>query len=486
MTSDATTRRKYLRALGLTGTAILAGCSSRENNDGETSEPSSGDDDGAETTTDGETIPPTRTLTPTDSNGATNESDTQEPTDESTDTPETTVTVSEPPESSEATEPTVNGEQVAKVAASDGDESDFFGVSVALDGDTALVSANGDEGPDGEPKGSVYVFTADGGTWSQQAKLTADDGTVFGSTAAVSGDTAFVEARVAEGGSTLGAVDVFTRTDGVWSRQTTLTADDGDSDDDFGKAIAIEGEMVFVGAPGDDDPNGTSAGSAYVFERDGETWSQQAKLAADDGTSYDSFGSSIALDGDTALIGAVTAESGDGAAYVFTRNGSWSQQAKLTGEDGEMNDSFGTAVALEGDTALIGDSNDDVDGDFNAGSTYVFARDGESWSQQARLTDDDGDEDDQFGGTVGINGNTAVIGAYNDEDPNGDNAGSAYVFTGTGGEWSQRAKLIADDGDSFDLFGVSVALDGDTAVIGASTDEDPNGREAGSAYVFDV
>ncbi len=421
--------------------------------------------------------------------------------------------------------------QTAKLAPGDGDSRDEFGSTVALsaDGTTALVGAKNDEDPNGEGAGSAYVFTLANGDWSQQTKLAAEDGDEgdwFGWSVALSADgtTALVGAKNDEdpNGEALGpdsgagSAYVFTRADGDWTQQAKLAADHGDAHDEFGTSVALstDGTTALVGAHFDEDPNGTKrdppdpttgAGSAYVFARANGDWSQQAKLAADDGNPQDYFGSSVALSGDgtTALLGAWHDENpnGDlaGSAYVFVRtDGDWSQQTKLAADDGDHEDTFGGAVTLSGDgtTALVGADNDEdpngkADDPFTgAGSAYVFARANGDWSQQAKLAADDGNRNDNFGSSVALSGDgtTALLGAWHDMDPNGENGGSAYVFSWGDGDWSQQAKLAADDGDSLDGFGWSVALsnDGTTALLGAATDEDPNDEDAGSSYVFQI
>jgi PKD repeat protein len=191
-------------------------------------------------------------------------------------------------------------------------------------------------------------------------------------------------------------------------------------------AISGDGTTTVIGADNDDNPNGEDAGSAYVFSRDGGTWVQQAKLTADDGNNGDLFGTSVAVpsDGTTALI------LGGGSGYVFGRNGdTWSQQAKLTADDG--GDNFvSVAVSGDGTTAVFGAVGGDNPNGANAGSAYVFSQDSDSWNQQTKLLADDGDEGDVFGFQVAVSSDatTAVIGAIDDEDPNGEDAGSAYVF----------------------------------------------------------
>ncbi len=217
-----------------------------------------------------------------------------------------------------------------------------------------------------------------------------------------------------------------------------------------------------------------------------------AKLLADDGATNDFFGFSIALCGDTAVIGAFR-DSDDvkgvdsGSAYVFTRSGTnWSQQAKLTAADGAGNDTFGGSVALSDDTAVIGAlrGDDDVNG-VDSGSAYVFTRSGTTWSQQTKFTAADGAAGDEFGYSVALSGDTVVIGAARDDDK-GNDSGSAYVFTRSGASWSQQAKLTVADGAADDVFGWGVALSGDTVVIGAPTSIFVLPGGTGSAYVFDI
>ncbi|MBG84353.1 MAG: hypothetical protein CMJ40_07405, partial [Phycisphaerae bacterium] len=185
------------------------------------------------------------------------------------------------------------------------------------------------------------------------------------------------------------------------------------------------------------------------------------------------FGSSVAIDGDTCLIGAQGTNSYTGSAYVFTNtNGTWSQVAELTATDGANYDRFGTRAAIDGDTCVISAPGTNSE----TGSAYVFTSTNGTWSQAAKLTDPDGASYDTFGISVAIDGDTCVIGAPGTNS----GAGSAYVFTNTDGTWSQVAELTATGGASFDNFGVSVDLDGSTCVIGA-----PNGNSGtGSAYVY--
>ncbi len=380
-----------------------------------------------------------------------------------------------------------------KLLADDGAPNDFFGFNVALSGDTAVIGATKvDDDIRGVDVGAAYVFTRSGNSWHQQAKLTADDGAAkdeFGGKVALSGDTAVIGAIFQDDkGDNSGSAYVFTRSGTTWNQQVKLTAADGAEGDAFGQSIALSGDTVVIGAPHDDD-KGNDAGSVYVFTRSGTTWSQQVKLTAADGVAGDVFGISIAFSGDTIVIGADLNDEkalNAGAVYVFTRSGSsWSQQAKITAADGAETDIFGVRVALYGDTILISARRDDDDVmGIDAGSAYIFTRTGTTWQQQIKLTASDGAADDRFGRSVALVADTAVIGAMFQDDK-GDNSGSAYVFTRSGTTWSQQVKLTAADGAEGDVFGWSVALSDDTAVITAPHDDD-KGNESGSAYVFEI
>ena len=369
-----------------------------------------------------------------------------------------------------------------KLTASDGAADDWFGYSVSIDGDTAIIGAIFDR-DNGDFSGSAYVFVRINGVWSEQQKLTASDGEAydqFGWSVSIDGDTALIAAY--GDGSYSGSAYVYVRSNGVWSEQAKLTASDAATSDYFGYSVAIDGDTAVIGAYLNDDDN---SGSTYVYVRSNGVWSEQAKLTASDAATSDYFGYSVAIDGDTAVIGAYWDDdngSNSGSAYVFVRsNGVWSEQQKLTASDGAAGDYFGSSVAIDGDTVVIGAHWDD-DNDYNSGSAYVYVRSNDVWSEQAKLTASDGASRDFFGYSVAIDGDTALIGAYADND-NGANSGSAFMYVRSNGVWSEQAKLTASDRAQYDDFGYSVSIDGDTAVIGAYGDND-NGYDSGSAYIL--
>jgi len=381
-----------------------------------------------------------------------------------------------------------------KVTALDGAGGDLFGNSVALSGDTALVGADDANIGANAQQGAVYVFTRNGSVWSQQAKLTASDGAAgdwFGYSIAILGNTALVGAPIAAVGSNLnqGSAYIFTRSGSVWSQQAKLTASDGAANDGFGLSVALSGDTALVGAFKSGIGPNAGQGAAYIFTRNGSVWSQQAKLIASDGAAGDNFGNSVALSGDTALVGAEHASVGgialQGTAYVFIRSGSvWNQQAKLTAADGATEDTFGFSVALSIDTALVGAWDKKVGGNTFQGSAYVFTRSGISWSQQAKLTASDGAAEDFFGGSVALSGDTALVGALRDDVGVNIDQGSAYLFTRSGTSWGQQAKLTASDGAAGVWFGHSVALSDETALVGAYHAKIGANDEQGSAYFY--
>ena len=380
-------------------------------------------------------------------------------------------------------------EQVAKLTASDAARRDFFGKSVAVDGDTAVIGAVGDDDA-GSSSGSAYVFVRSSDGWVEQAKLTASDAAhhdLFGNSVAVDGDTAVISAHSKDGvGSRSGAVYVFVRSGDEWVEQAKLTASDADESDLFGVSVAVTGDTILIGANGDDDA-GEHAGAVYVFVRTDDRWVEQAKLTASDAADHDLFGAPAAVDGDTAVFGAHYDDDGgyrSGAVYVFVRSdGGWVEQAKLTASDAASHDYFGSSVAVTGDTILVGADGDDDAGE-DSGSMYVFVRTGDGWVEQAKLTASDAAQSDRFGTSVAVDGDNALIGALG-YDSTGNASTSVYVFVRSDDGWVEQANLTASDNAPNDLFGTSVALHGGTAVIGAWGDDDA-GDGSGSAYVFSL
>jgi hypothetical protein len=291
-----------------------------------------------------------------------------------------------------------------------------------------------------------------------------------------------------ECGIDAGAIYVFTRHNGNWiESDKLLPAGDQDPDGDgFGVVIAVDGTTAVIGAPRDDEP-GTGAGSAYVVVKNGGDWEQQAKLMADDASADDWFGLHVAVDGDTILVGAFKEDNENGvdagAAYVFVRSdGDWTQQAKLIAPDGQPGDNFGR-VAVADDVAVVGADQHGLHNGTRSGSAYVFTRSGDLWTFQQEIYPDDGAPFDEFASGVSLSGHRVLIGANTDDENGFWNCGSAYVYHFDGSDWVKEAKLLASDPDSNDEFASNVSLDGDLAVIGAKWCDDV-GEDSGKSYVF--
>jgi hypothetical protein len=359
-------------------------------------------------------------------------------------------------------------------------EYENFGFSLAIDGDTALVGAIWDEG-DSNYTGSVYVYVRSGTTWNLQAKLHADTAgsMLFGYDVAIEGDTALIGAcEDYYYGIDAGSVFVFIRNGTTWTQQAKLHASDEQGYDNFGSSVSLSGNSALIGAHAND---GDFKGSAYVFTRTGTVWTEEAKLVPSGGSSENLFGNSVDIDGDTALVGAVRDDNFRGSVYVFTRTGTtWIQQQRISVTAGVPYDVFGYSVALSGDTALIGKPG------FLympiIGSAYVYTRNGINWTQQIILSSSDGYAGDLFGTCVDIDGDTNIVGAYYHLNDVGS-AGSAYVFNRNGTTWVEEAILVPSDGSNMDTFGNSVAIDDNTIFIG-SRFHSISGYNTGSAYIF--
>jgi hypothetical protein len=380
--------------------------------------------------------------------------------------------------------------QQKELTASDGAANDDFGYSVSVSGDTAVIGAPFRTVNSNTQQGVAYVFVRSGGVWTQQQELTASDGAAhdwFGSSVSVSGDTAVIGAS--RKNNSQGAAYVFVRSSGAWSQQQKLTASDGAAGDQFGYSVSVSGDTAVIGAYYKNIGSNTHQGAAYVFVLGGQ-WTQQAELMASDGAAGDGFGYSVSVSGDTAVIGAcfktINSNTHQGAAYVFVRSSgaAWSQQQELTASNGAANEEFGYSVSVSGDTAVIGDPGKTVNSNTYQGAAYIFVRSGGVWSQQQELTASDGAASDEFGSSVSVTGDTAVIGA--DQKTINANAyqGAAYVFVRSRGVWSQQQELTASDGAADDGFGWSVSVSGDTAVIGAYHKTISSNGYQGAAYVF--
>lgn len=378
-----------------------------------------------------------------------------------------------------------------KLLPDDGRPEDAFGYSVAIDHTTALVGAHKADIGDLPDAGVAYVYVLKADGWQQQARLAADPAyanDTLGGNVALKNNTAILGViKRDDKGQDAGAVVVFERQGKTWTQTQIITADDAVSGDAFGQSIALTDRFLVIGAPHSDAPQSDS-GSAYVYVREQQMWRFHSKLVADDTKEGDLFGISVAIDGDTILVGAdLNDEKAPkaGAVYAFLHNGEgWNQQAKLMSDDGADTDIFGVRVALSENTALISARRDDIEGvGEDAGSAYIFEREKGVWRQTQKLVAPDGHGDDRFGRGVALGKKQAIISAMH-HDANGNNAGAVYLFTKRDGRWQFSTKIVAEDGAPQDRFGWNVALSDGNAII-AVPHRDDNGDASGAAYVLE-
>ena len=323
-----------------------------------------------------------------------------------------------------------DGSQAAKLTASDRQAGDYFSYSVSISNYYgnyyAVIGAFYDDDK-GSNSGSAYIFSP-GGT--QHTKLTASDGAAddrFGTSVSVSQLLYTIVGAPGDDdkGTDSGSAYIFQQEiDTWWPQRAKITASDGTAQDWFGNSVDIDQMTAIVGAHG-----AGSCGAAYIFVP-GTGWSQQAKLVPSDGTGGDDFGVSVSISGDYAIVGAYGDDdygTNSGSAYIFKREGTtWSQKDKLTASDAEPADYFGYSVCIDGDYAIVGAYGDDDNGS-EAGAAYIFKREHEYWVEVAKLLISDGEASDQIGRSVAINNGYAVVGTRYD-DENGTNAGAAYLF----------------------------------------------------------
>jgi hypothetical protein len=377
----------------------------------------------------------------------------------------------------------------ATLVASDSVSGDQFGFSVAIDGDTALVGAASDRSTSGlSAAGSAYVFVRSGSTWTQQAKLTLPGARArdqFGWSVALSGNTAVVGAfgrDLAVSTTTpitdAGAVAVFVRSGSTWTFQAELPFIGATAGAYFGWSVAISGNTAAVGIPYNRASGGTTGsitGQVHTFLRTGTSWGFHGVIFSITSAGGDEFGSSVAMDGNSVLVGAPGANTTGGVAAgracTFSYNaGSWSEEACVVAPDGVANDAFGYAVALSGTTAVVGARTANTDGLDNVGSAYVLVRAGTAWPIQAQLASSDRAAGDLFGSGVAVDGDRVVVDSPWHSLP-GLPSGSAYIFHRSGSTWTQEARVDPTTARFGSSNGKAVGISGDTVLIGGPDSE---------------
>ena len=371
-----------------------------------------------------------------------------------------------------------------------GDRHDF-GDAIAIDGDTAVIGTprhdQGAEDDNRANRGAVYVFTRDGGEWSQETKLTqpdAADGDEFGEAVAINGETIAVGAPGNDSSRGLagdyGAVYVFAAEGEGYALEAILQPDDTFGDQEVGSDLALEGDTVVVGAPGtSESPDGFDdfSGTAYVWQRSDGSWSLEAELDRDsDG--YTAFGTAVAFDGETALVGAPGVDRSFGVypGGVFAYAASdWNETAEITHEDSDGGDRFGAAIAFHGDVFVGGAPHKDFGDASDHGAAYAFERTDGAWNQTANITSASLEGSDNYGSTLALSDRAAIV------DASGN--GSAFEVTRDGASWSDPAPFRPDDGEDGDDFGDGSALAGDLALVGAPGDSG-DGTQQGAVHVI--
>ncbi len=383
--------------------------------------------------------------------------------------------------------------QETKVAAASPVANDEFSSSIAISGDWAVSGTPlHDADANNTNSGIVYVFQKSGSSWTQVAELTGNDTRdedKFGYSVAIDGAYIIVGAQSrTEPGQPIktGAAYIFHRSGTTWTQQAKLTATNPSQEDLFGQSVAIKGDYAIVGAHKDDDVdnsnNATDNGAVYIFHRSGTTWSQEAKILADDAAAGDQFGLTVAMTSTDYLIAGAPKNDPYGAAYIFHRSGTtWSQEAKLEPSTGQSASEFGTGVAIYGDYAAVGDPYIYS----KRGRVYVFHHSGGSWAQEADFMGSGVGTYDYFGFSLALYGNNLAVGCYKGNG-NASSSGTAYAFQRNGTNWDEKEKLKASDGASSDYFGYSVAIHGTTVAVGANK-ADVNGQnKSGSGYIYDL
>ena len=366
-----------------------------------------------------------------------------------------------------------------KVFSADREPEDQFGWSVAIDGDVAVVGAyREDDG--GFNTGAAYVYRFNGNSWEEEAKLLASDvveRSDFGRSVSVSGDVIAVGAWGDDHqGVGTGSTYLY-RFDGQkWIEEQKLVASDGESRDEYGIAVSVDGDVVAIAAWGDDDL-APAAGAAYVYRYDGTIWTDELKIFASDGKVSDRFGNALSLNGDVLAIGSSLdddAGNSSGAVYMYRFDGAnWFEEQKLIGSETGEGDDFGHAVSVDGDALLIGTPLED-DGGSASGAAYVFRWNGASWEEEQKLTASDPAEFDFYASSVSIDGNLAVVSGHRHDDQETD-SGSAYWYEYDGASWVERRKTGASDASFRAFYGFSVAVSGGVAVISAKDDFETSG-----------
>lgn len=396
-------------------------------------------------------------------------------------------------------------------SSANANSGDWFGVSLAADGDTLVVGASGEDSNgllhyNGKmsDSGAAYTYRRGSQGWQLDGALKLDTpglGDAFGSAVAISGDTIVVGAPFREGVSAQGALSdmgaayVFGRSDGSWSRVAELVPADARNNDLFGSAVAIDGDTIAIGAY----QRELGTGAVHLFRKSGESWSLESVLNAPQPEAGAQFGWAIALQGNRLAVSAnrmdVDANSAlledAGMVYLFERSGSnWSFRSQLQPSDPETNAQFGHAVALDGDSLFVSAPFKDrsSDGAADLGAVYVFGRTAGSWNQQAILTASDSQANDRFGWSIALQDNSVLLSSpyalrYDSQSNALTRQGAAHLFAREGESWQELIQLGGPVANQGSMFGWSSTFFDDSLFVGAYSESNSN-PQSGSVYLY--
>lgn len=381
------------------------------------------------------------------------------------------------------------------VTASDGGASAWFGLGAAVSGDTAFVAAKNANVDGRAGQGAVYVFRNVNGVWTQTAKLVSSDGAAgdqFGTAIALKGANAVITAPLARvnGKTWQGAAYVFSLAQGSWKERAKLVAGHGTAFETFGTSAAMHGTSLFIGAGGVNQGGVFLRRLVYVFRtapnvRQPDWLERQTLYAPDQADPTSAFGTSISIGDTYTLVGArsstISGVPGKGEVYVYLEtNGSWLLSSTIVAEDGAARDNFGSSVALYGTNTLIGAPGATIDGKVSQGAVYHYQLSHGLWAFAGKIVAKDGQASSLFGSSVTVSGQLALISAY----AANNYTGAAYVFQQGPGGWVQRQQLLASNGVAGDVFGYFSVIDASTALVGAYS-RDVSGRvDQGAAYFY--
>ena len=367
---------------------------------------------------------------------------------------------------------------------SEADAGDLFGWAVSTDGEWAIVGSPEDS-DDGVSSGSAYIYKHNGSDWVEFQKIRASDagsGDDFGRAVSIVGDVAIVGAPFADSATRKGAAYVY-RFDGTdWVEEQKLLSSDAAANDFFGISLDTDGNTIVVGTSYDDDPVSglLDVGSVYAYTFDGSQWVERQRISPSDPSQSQRFAASVAVDGDTLIVGASqddAAGNSSGAAYAFEFDGVvWKEQQKLVGGDSTNSDFFGISVAVDDNILLVGATGDDDQGS-SSGSAYVFVRSNGLWKENQKIVPSDVDTADTFGTSVAVDGSTLLMGSWRSDSPEND-SGAAYIYRRGVGGWVEEEKFVLESPIGGEFYGVSVSIADDKIVIGGAN-ADTTGPDAG-------